>query len=428
MKEKFQNIYGTYCNKKMLILTLLGFASGFPFLLVFSTLSLWLKDVGWSYKAIGAISMVKIPYAFKWLWSPVVDGFKIPVLWRLGRRRSWGIAAQICLFASILAMSCFTPEKSVLYLVCVATAVSFSSATLDIVLDAFRVEMFANEPQSQASGSAIFVLGYRFGLLFSGAGALMLASVMSWNSVYILMACGAFIGILTLIVVKEPVAYTYEKKEHISMRSFFHERVLGPLKDFTLNPGWKLILCLIFIYRLSDAYIGPMAYPFYSDMGFTNVEIAYVIKIYGMIATVLGGLYGGLFLKKHGIFKGLYVCVFTQGITTAFYAVQAYAGHNVPMLVLTISMENFSSGMATAALVAYMSSLCNVFYTATQYALLSSLLSVARDFFAATSGFVLELTGWPLFFIFAGLMCLPSLIILRKIQETAPPAKTSEKM
>ena len=428
MKEKLKNVYDTYCNKKMLVLTLLGFASGFPFLLVFSTLSLWLKDVGWSYKAIGAISMVKIPYAFKFLWSPVIDGCKIPVLWRLGRRRSWGIVAHIALLTTILAMSRFTVDKSVFYLVFVATAVSFSSATLDIVLDAFRVEMFANEPQSQASGSAIFVLGYRFGLLFSGAGALMLASVMSWNSVYVIMACGALVGLFTLLIVKEPAVYQYGTQNRMNIKSFIHDRILGPLKNFASNPNWKLILCLIFIYRLSDAYIGPMAYPFYSDMGFTNVEIAYVIKIYGMAATILGGLYGGLFLKKHGIFKGLYVCVFTQGLTTAFYAVQAYAGHNVPMLVFTISMENFSSGMATAALVAYMSSLCNVFYTATQYALLSSLLSVARDFFAATSGFVLELTGWPLFFILAGLMCLPSLIILHKIQNVTPSDKTSAKM
>ena len=402
----------------MLVLTLLGFASGFPFLLVFSTLSLWLKDVGWSYKAIGAISMVKIPYAFKFLYSPIVDGLKIPVLWRLGRRRSWAILAQICLFVSIFGMSCFTPEKGVLYLVLTALAVSFSSATLDIALDAFRVEMFEKEPQNQASGSAIFVLGYRFGLLFSGAGALMLSSFIGWNTVYLVMSCGAFVGIITLLFAKEPVAYTYQKAKIKSFRAFLTERFVAPLQNFASNSHWKLILCLIFIYRLSDAYIGPMSYPFYSDMGFSNVEIAYVIKIYGMAATILGGLYGGLFLKKYGIYKGLYVCVFTQGFTTAFYAVQAYAGHHLPMLVLTISMENFSSGMATAALVAYMSSLCNIYYTATQYALLSSLMSVARDFFAATSGLLLEKTGWPLFFVVAGLMCLPSAWLIKKINHT----------
>lgn len=409
----------------MLVLTLLGFASGFPFLLVFTTLSLWLKDVGWSYKAIGAISMVKIPYAFKFLFSPIVDGLRIPFLWRLGRRRSWAVLAQICLFFSIWGMSCFTPDKGVIWLVITALAVSFSSATLDIALDAFRVEMFEKAPQEQASGSAVFVLGYRFGLLFSGAGALMLASALSWNTVYLIMTCGTFVGLATILLSKEPASYTYEQKQKQTMQEFLAERFWAPLKNFASNPSWKLILCLIFIYRLSDAYIGPMAYPFYDDMGFSNMEIAYVIKIYGMAAIILGGLYGGLFLKKHGIFKGLYFCVFTQGFTTAFYAVQAYVGHNVPMLVLTISMENFSSGMATAALVAYMSSLCNIYYTATQYALLSSLMSVARDFFAATSGFVLELTGWPMFFIFAGLMCLPSAWLIKKINHTQS-AKKSE--
>jgi PAT family beta-lactamase induction signal transducer AmpG len=230
------------------------------------------------------------------------------------------------------------------------------------------------------------------------------------------MTCGTFVGLITILIAKEPIVYAYEQTQKPNLKAFFHERFFGPLKNFASNPSWKLILCLIFIYRLSDAYIGPMAYPFYDDMGFSNIEIAYVIKIYGMAATILGGLYCGLFLKKYGIFKGLYFCVFTQGFTTAFYAVQAYVGHNIPMLILTISMENFSSGMATAALVAYMSSLCNVFYTATQYALLSSLMSVARDFFAATSGFVLEITGWPLFFIFAGLMCLPSAFLIKKIK------------
>ena len=415
MKEKLKEIYETYFNKKMATLILLGFASGFPLLLVLSTLSLWLKDVSWSYKAIGAISLVKIPYAFKWLWAPVVDGQKIPILWRLGRRKSWGIAAQICLFAAIFMMSCWTPEMGALYLVCAALMVSFFSATLDIVLDAFRVEMFADDPDSQGSGAAIFVLGYRFGMLFSGAGALLMASVMSWNSVYFVMSLGTTVGILTMLMIKEPVEQK-KQKEKQKFLVFLKEHVVRPFQDFMSHKNWKLILCLIFIYRLSDAYIGPMAYPFYDDMGFTPAEIAYVIKIFGMVATIVGGLYGGLFLKKYGIYKGLYVCVFTQGLTTAFFAVQAWAGHNVPMLVLTISMENFSSGMATAALVAYMSSLCNVMYTATQYALLSSFLSLARDFFAATSGYVLETTNWSFFFIFAGLMCLPSALLIKIIK------------
>jgi len=413
MKQKLNEIYRTYCNKKMLILTILGFASGFPFLLVFNTLSLWLKDVHFSYTAIGAFSLVKIPYAFKFLWSPMVDGLKIPFLWRLGRRKSWGIATQIFLFFAIFLISRWKPEMGALYLIVSAVLVSLCSATLDIVLDAFRVEMFSDNQNAQASGAAIFVLGYRLGLLFSGAGALALASFMSWNSVYVIMSLGTILGIFTLFFADEPVKFSYQAHQKQSFRKFINERIVKPLKDFLQNREWKLILLLIFIYRLSDAYVGPMAYPFYDDMGFSKLEIAYVIKIYGMAATILGGLYGGLFLKKHSLYKGLYVLAYAQGLTTAVFALQALIGHNLPMLVLTISFENFFSGMATAALVAYMSSLCNVLYTATQYALLSSLLSLARDFFAATSGFVLEHTSWPVFFIIAALMCLPSAFLVR---------------
>ena len=417
MKQKFFEIYHTYFNKKMLALTALGFASGFPFLLVFNTLSLWLKDVHFSYAAIGAFSMVKMPYAFKFLWSPIVDGVKLPILWRLGRRRSWAILAQVCLFISIFLMSRWTFDMPVLYLIICALAVSFFSATLDIVLDALRVEFFFNEPDEQASGAAVFVLGYRLGLLFSGAFALGLASFLSWNVVYFMMSLGVFVGLTTIFCIKEPRTYLYETKHHQTLLSFIKERIIDPIKDFTSHAEWKLILCLIFVYRLSDAYLGPMAYPFYDDMGFSKLEIAYVIKIYGMLATILGGLYGGLFLKKVGLYKGLYICCYIQGLTTAFYAFQAYIGHNVPFLILTISLENFSAGMATSALVAYMSSLCNVFYTATQYALLSSLMSFARDFFAATSGWVLQQTSWPVFFILAGLMSIPGAVLIKKIQK-----------
>ncbi len=416
MKKRLLEIYSTYFNKKMLIMTTLGFASGFPFLLVFNTLSLWLKDVHWSYAAIGAFSLVKIPYALKFLISPFMDCLKIPLLSRLGRRRSFGLVAQLGLFFAIFLMSRWTPSLGATYLVLSALAVSFFSAMLDIVLDAFRVELFAKTPEDQGAASAIFVLGYRIGLLFSGAGALGLASFVSWNTVYLVAAFGSFVGIITLLVVKEPISQAYKAKESLTLQAFVTQHILAPIKDLTATAHWKLVLCLIFIYRLSDAYVGPMSYPFYDDMGFSKLEIAYVIKIYGMLATIFGGIYGGLFLKRVGIYKGLYICAYIQGLTTAFYALQACVGHNLPLLILTISLENFSSGMATACLVAYMSSLCNIAYTATQYALLSSLTALARDFFAATSGFVLQLTSWPVFFILAGLLCLPAAFLVKKIE------------
>ena len=412
--KKIFDIYHTYANKKMILMIVFGFASGFPFLLVFNTLSLWLKDVHFGYAAIGAFSLVKMPYAFKWLWSPVVDGIKIPILGRLGRRRSFGILTELCLFISLFLMSRWTPEIGRFYLVLTALAMSFFSATLDIVLDAYRVELFLQNQDEQAAGSAIFVLGYRLGLLFSGAGALMLASVMSWNSVYFVMSLGTFVGIIAMLLTREPIALKESELPKQTFCSFIKENVVKPFKDIISRPNWKMILLLILVYRLSDAYVGPMAYPFYDAMGFSKIEIAYVIKIYGMAATIIGGIYGGLYLKKYGIYKGLYWCAWLQGITTAFYAVLSVVGDNTPMLILTISIENFVSGMATAALVAYMSSLCNVLYTATEYAFLSSLLSLTRDLVASTSGMLLELTNWPVFFIISGALCLPAVWLVQK--------------
>lgn len=402
----------------MAALTALGFASGFPYLLVFSTLSLWLKESGWTYAAIGAFSLVKIPYSFKWVWSPLLDKLKLPLLWHLGRRRSWGLLMQILLFLSVIAMSSVNPETQHYAIWICAMAVCFSSASLDIVLDAYRVETFKNAPDEQASGAAVFVLGYRIGLIFSGAGALWLAEIMSWNNVYVIMALGSIVGLTTILLIKEPdteFKYTADSpKDVISrLKEFYTSSVKAPLKDFTTHAHWPLIVFLIFIYRMSDAYFAPMSFPFYYDMGFSKAEIAYVIKIYGMIATIIGGLFGGILLKKTGLFNGLYICGFIQGLTTLLFSLQAMVGHNVSFLTVVITLENFSSGMATTAFVAYISSLCNVLYTATQYALLSSLMSLARDVFSATSGLLAEFTSWPVFFMIAAAFSIPGIISVK---------------
>lgn len=422
MIEKIKELTKIYGNRTMLTMTALGFASGFPFLLVFSTLSLWLKEAGWTYAAIGAFSLVKIPYAFKWLWSPLLDNLRLPFLYRLGRRRSWALLMQILVFFSILAMGSVNPAVNPHSMWVFAILVSFSSASLDIILDAFRVEKFSDEPNEQAPGAAVFVLGYRLGLIFSGAGALWLASVISWNNVYLIMACGSIVGLVTILMIKEPeyqFKYTVHPAESLWKRltSFFQRSIVAPFKDFSQNSQWALIIFFIFVYRMSDAYFAPMAFPFYDDMGFTKVEIAYVIKIYGMIAAIAGGLYGGILIKKTGLYKGLYICGITQGLTTLLFALQALAGHNVNLLIVTISLENFSSGMATTALVAYISSLCHLLYTATQYALLSSVMSLARDIFAATSGLLAERVSWTTFFVAAALFSIPGIICIREIEK-----------
>lgn len=420
--EKIKQIYQIYGNRKMLAMTCLGFASGFPFLLVFSTLSLWLKEAGWTYAAIGAFSLVKIPYAFKWLWAPLVDRIRLPFLSRLGRRRSWAVFMQILVFASILFMASIHPSATPKLMWLAALAVSLSSASLDIVLDAYRVETFQSNPEDQAPASAVFVLGYRLGLIFSGAGALGLASVMSWNNVYVIMAGGSVVGLMTLLFVREPnqtFKYGIQSKSGFfkRLKEFFSKSVREPLTDFMRHKQWPLIVFLIFIYRMSDAYIAPMAFPFYSDMGFTKVEIAWIIKVYGMAAAIAGGLFGGVLVKKKGLYAGLHICGYTQGLTTLIFAFQAMSGHNVPLLTVTIALENFSSGMATTALVGYISSLCSVYYTATQYALLSSVMSLARDVFAATSGWLAELVAWPLFFVIAAAFSIPGIFAVKMIKK-----------
>ena len=411
MIKSLKNSAKLYWNKKALVLTALGFASGFPFLLVFSTLSLWLKEAGFTLVAIGAFSLVKIPYSFKWLWSPLVDKIKIPLLWHMGRRRSWAFLMQVLVFLSLLGMSSVNPLSSKSLMLLFSVLVSFSSATLDIVLDAYRVECYKDCPENQAAGAAVFVLGYRLGLIFSGAGALCLAEYLNWNFVYFLMSLGSLVGFVTVLLIKEAnTDFIYDKaNDKTTLKTFLKDSVAAPFKDFLQNKRWYLILFLIFFYRMGDAYVAPMYLPFYADMGFSKLEIAYITKIYGMIAAILGGLAGGLMLKKTGILKGLYICGFLQGITTIFFSVQAMVGYNTDLLTVIIALENFTSGMATTALVAFVSSLCNVMYTATQYALLSSVMSLARDLFSATSGFLAQSVSWEMFFAVSSLFCLPGI-------------------
>lgn len=410
-----------YFDRRMIVMTLLGFASGFPMSLVTSTLSLWLSKSDISKKTIGIFSLVKTPYSFKWLWAPVVDRFNVPFFGKLGRRRGWAIVTQILLLLSILGMSQVDPRTHIYLLAFFAVLVVIASASQDIVLDAYRIETF--EPKEQAAGTAMFVLGYRIGMLFSGAGALWLihSTGMGWNSVYVIMALGSFVGIFTILFVKEPKAEILAPLEGVSykekMRNFFETSVKEPMLDFMQRSNWKIILLFVFLYKMSDAYMGPMAYPFYNEMGFTEGEIAKVTKIYGMIATIFGGIVGGLIASRYNIYKTLLIGGVLQGLSNLMFVVQSYAGHNVDYLTVTITIENIAGGIGTAAFVAYLSSLCNVKYTATQYALLSSFMSLLRDIVSASSGYLLVATSWPTFFYITTLMAIPGLLLLPFIKD-----------
>ena len=420
MKQKIkmisylQYIYKTYINRQMLVLMALGFSSGFPFLLVFGTLSFWLKEIDISLKLIGIFSLVKLPYSLKWLWSPLIDNIKLPVLNKLGRRRSWAVLIQIMLFISIVLMSITDPQKHTLCMALFALLTCFLSASQDIVLDAFRVESFTDYPEKQASGVAIYVLGYRLGLIFSGAGAIYLASIMNWSQVYIIMACGIFVGLSAILYTSEPQKYTYTKYKFEIKDSikFLKNSIIKPFNDFMSHRYWGWIIVLIFTYHLSNAYFNPMMFPFYIDMGFSKTEIAYVLKIYGMIAAIIGGLSGGIIVMKIGLKKSMIYFGILQCLSTLLFSLQAAYGHNIPLFIIIVTVENFCSGLATTALVAYISSLCNKLYTATQYAILSSIMSISRDVFSSTSGFVAEHVSWEMFFVISALMSLPSILII----------------
>ena len=398
-----------FFSRQMLIVTAFGFSSGLPLALVFGTLSLWLQDYHIAYRTIGAFSLLRLPYSFKWLWAPLVETVKVPWLYKLGRRRSWALLAQGGLLLSIAGISLLTPEGHILYMAAAAFAISFFSATQDIVLDAFRVELFSQDTEKEVDGATVYVLGYRLGNIMSSAGAIGLAAAVSWNTVYFINALFILIGMAAVLMAKEPKERAAEKKA--AKRSVLDYALKEPFLRFMERPYWLAALALVFFYRLSDAYFAPMAYPFYSVIGFSKGEIAYISKLYGMAATIVGGLLGGYVLGRIGLLKGLLLFSVVQGVTTALYIPLYYAGHSISWLIFTISLENLSSGMATTAIIAFMSILCNKGYTATQYALLSSMPGFARDVFAATSGRVLELTSWPVFFSISALLTLPGVLL-----------------
>ena len=304
--KNWLNSLKIYADRRMAVMLLLGFVSGLPFLLVSSTLSLWLKDAGISLAAIGLFSIVKAPYSFKWMLSPLIDQYRLPLFSRLGRRRGWAVFLQLLLMSALLGMSWVNPKISPILFVAFAGLTALFSASQDIVLDAYRIERFSEK--EQAAGVAVFVLGYRLGTVFSGAGALFLASVLSWGHVYQIMAGGVLVGFVTILFAKEPEG---NKPAHPqTARAVVVNAVVKPFTDFMKHKKWPLILLFIFFYRMSDAYVAPMAYPFFDDMGFSKIQIASIIKIYGVLATIIGTLIGGMVVSRIGLVKSLVLCGF----------------------------------------------------------------------------------------------------------------------
>jgi PAT family beta-lactamase induction signal transducer AmpG len=440
-----------FLDRRVAALFFLGFVAGLPYLLVFSTLSIWLREVGIERSTIGFLSWVATFYSIKVLWAPVVDRLPIPWLTRaMGRRRSWMLVAQAGIVVGLLGMAASDPTQGLGPLVAFALIAAFASATQDIAIDAYRIEAAPPYMQGPLAGSYNF--GYRVGLLVAGAGALYIADYTSWLIAYATMGAAMLVGVATVLLIAEPAAkidraaLLEEERVTQYLRRFAHltprlqatvgwlyGAVVCPFTDFLRRMGWVAAIILIFIaiYKLSDVIMGVMAGPFYIDVGFSKSDIASVTKIFGFAMSVVGGLLGGLLVVRYGVIRPLVFGALLVGIPNLLFALLAHQGITLSMveypgylrhlplpagtaddqwlLILAISGDNLGGGIAGTVLIAYLSSLTSSAYTATQYALFSSLMSLPGRFIGGWAGVMVEEIGYRDFFILSTIISVPAI-------------------
>ena len=410
-----------YLSPHSLRMLALGFAAGLPLLLVLGTLSFRLREAGIDRATIGFLSWVGLAYGFKWAWAPLVDRLPIPVLTpMLGRRRSWLLLAQVCVIAGLLGMAISNPQVSLTPLVGFALLTAFGSATQDIALDAFRIE--SAQARLQAVLAASYQTGYRLAMIWAGAGVFWIAAKAetgglpagtyqdnAWAVAYVAMAVSMAVGMVTVLFSKEP-AHIDLPPAH-GAREWLQVAVIAPFAEFVKRYRWHavLLLALIGTYRISDVVMGIMANPFYVDMGYTKEEVATVTKLYGVVMTLVGAFIGGSMVLRWGVMKVLMIGAVLSAATNLLFAWLALHGHDVYALIAVVSADNLGSGIASAAFIAYLSSLTNVQYSATQYALFSSLMLLAPKFLAGFSGLAVDAAGYAWFFTGTALLGVPVL-------------------
>ena len=437
-KRSWGEALGVYLRAPVVTMLFLGFSAGLPFLLVFSTLTAWLRDVGVEVAAIGFFSWIGITYSIKFAWAPVVDRLPLPGLTRvLGQRRGWMLLGQLAIAAGLASLAFSDPTLALGPVAALALLVAFGSATQDIAIDAFRIESAAEDVQ--AAMAATYIIGYRAGILVAGAGALHVADLASWTAAYLAMAALMGIGVATVLLRPEPprrVAADTQAREarveryllsaaHLpawwrSIGAWFVGAVVCPFVDFFARNGRRavVLLLLVAVYKISDLAMAAMANPLYIDLGFELGEIANVTKVYGVIMTIVGGLAGGALVARYGIARVLIAGAAAVAVTNLLFAVLAETGRSMPMLVVTISGDNFSNGLASAVFIAFLSSMTSRAYTATQYALFSSLMTLPGKFLGGFSGLVVEWQGYAAFFIVAAVMGIPAILLALWVART----------
>jgi PAT family beta-lactamase induction signal transducer AmpG len=428
----WREAFAVYRHQRVLAMLFLGFSAGLPFLMVFSTLSAWLRDLGVSRTAIGFFAWIGITYSIKVIWAPIVDRVPIPILTRmLGKRRSWMLVGQIGIALGLIGMASVDPTTDLSKVALFALLVAFSSATQDIAIDAYRIEAVVKE--RQAAMAATYILGYRLALLVAGAGSLYIATYASWPSAYLSMAALMLIGMLTALIVTEPVRHQDREGVMFEQRVIdFMSRsaalptwlrktiawligaVVCPFADFFSRNGWWAVVILMFIgvFRLSDLAMGIMANPFYLDLGFTKTEIANIAKIFGFFMSVAGSFAGGVLVVRYGIMRPLLLGAIMVAATNLLFAFLAMVGPDKFWLAVVISADNVSAGLSNAVFIAYLSSLTNQAYTATQYALFSSFMTLPGKVISGFSGFIVDGYGYISFFVYAAAIGIPAILLV----------------
>jgi PAT family beta-lactamase induction signal transducer AmpG len=414
--------FKVYLEPASLRMLSLGFSAGLPLLLVLGTLSFWLREAGIDRTTIGYLSWVGLAYAFKWVWAPLVDRLPIPLLTRwLGRRRSWLLLSQVAIMVGLIAMSFNDPQVALLPVVWGALAVAFGSATQDIALDAFRIE--SADVDRQAALAASYQTGYRLAMIWAGAGVLWLAARAevtgaagyqhgAWHTAYLVMAASMLPGVLTVLLSQEPLRRPLPPSKNAA--DWLRGALVEPFADFLSRYRWQaaLILALIATYRISDVVMGIMANPFYVDMGYSKDEVAAVTKVFGVIMTLVGAFVGGVLAMRLGVMRVLMLGAVLSAASNLLFAALSTRGHDLNGLVFVISADNLASGIASAAFIAYLSSLTNVNYSATQYALLSSMMLLLPKFLAGYSGRYVDAFGYADFFVATAMLGVPVLLLV----------------
>lgn len=419
-----------YTRPRVAAMIFLGFSAGLPFLLVFSTLSAWLRDIGIERTVIGFFSWVGVTYSIKVFWAPVVDRLPLPLLTRiLGKRRSWMLLAQTGIGLGLLGMSLADPLSQIGMLAGFALLVAFCSATQDITIDAYRIE--AVDSRYQGAMAAGYVLGYRIALLVAGAGAFYLAEGASWSVAYQYMAGFMAIGVLTTMIIREPEHLPDEStiaREHAleaklglgqengwwqRLAAWFVDAVVSPFVDFFARNGKRalILLALVAFYRISDITMGVMANPFYLDLGFSKTEIADVTKIFGFFMTIVGAAVGGILVVKYGIRRPLLLGAVLVASTNLLFAALSILDPDLLLLAVVVSADNLSGGIATSVFIAWLSSLTSQAYTATQYALFSSLMTLPAKVLGGFSGMMVDWQGYTVFFVYAAGLGVPAVLL-----------------